>query len=71
MCEIVPEFCLSNIRIIFGDKFITESLLQTLGIENTAILQCDYWHQVTQVWPSQTNFGQVVMKQMVITLLEC
>ena len=58
MCDIVPNFSLSDIKIIVGDKFLRESLIEKLGISDTATLRCDYWHLMAQVWPSHISFGQ-------------
>ena len=43
-----PRFQLKNIRIIFGDQFLRESLINKLGISSTCTLRCDYWHLMNQ-----------------------
>ena len=64
MCEIFPQFSLSNIKLIFGDQFLKDSLIEKLGITNTVTLRCDYWHLNTKVWPSNTCFGTTTMKKI-------
>ena len=38
MFEMVPQFDPSSIKLVFSDDFIQESLLQSLGIHEAAIL---------------------------------
>ena len=38
MCEMEPQFRLSNIKLIFADQFIKQSLLNNLGISSTCTL---------------------------------
>ena len=64
MSKMVPQYSLSNIRIIFGDQFLKESLLDSLGIQDSVTLRCDYWHVLTQVWPSNTSFGKATMAKI-------
>ena len=64
MCEIVPEFPLTSIKLIFGDQFLKESLLEKLGISDSVTLRGDYWHLTKQVWPSQNSFGISIMKKI-------
>ena len=53
-----PRYKLQNMKIIFGDKFITQDLLSILGIENTCVLQCDYCHMLEEVTKEQ--FGELL-----------
>ena len=38
LCEMVPDFKLSRIKLIFGDQFLKQSLLVKLNIEETCVL---------------------------------
>ena len=58
MCKLVPQWNLSKIRIIFGDGFITPTLLRDLNIEQSCILHGDYYHLLNEIWPSVENFGK-------------
>ncbi len=49
--EMVPEFDKKRIRLIFADEFVTDELLERLGITCTATLRCDHWHLLNDVWP--------------------
>ena len=64
LCEMVPDFKLSRIKLIFGDQFLKQSLLVKLNIEETCVLRCDYYHCMNEVWPSRNNFGVVVMAKI-------
>ena len=54
-----PKWSLSNLRIIFSDGFITQSLLHQLRIDQTCTLRCDYWHVINEVLPKEHNFGKL------------
>ena len=58
-----PSWSLKDIRLIFADQFVTNSLLVKLGIENSCTLRGDYYHLYNEVWPKPDNFGQVCMAQ--------
>jgi hypothetical protein len=62
MASIEKRWFLSELRIIFGDQFITNTLLENLGITFTCTLRCDYHHVVKEVWPKQ--FGLARFKQL-------
>lgn len=49
--EMEPRFQLSNIRFIFGDQGITQSLLETLGIDQSCTLRGDFHHLIDEVFP--------------------
>ena len=51
MHKMEPRLHLSQIRLIFGDQGITQSLLQTLQIKNTCLLRGDYHHLINEVFP--------------------
>ena len=44
-----------DIKLIFGDDFITDRLLVNLQIEKTCILRCDVFHCLNLTWPK--HFG--------------
>jgi len=44
MSEMEPRWKLADIRVIFGDQFITPTLLINLGIQNSCLLRGDYYH---------------------------
>ena len=54
--EMEPRFELSNIKILFGDKFITEEVLRRAGILETCTLRCDFYHMLEHI--TKDNFGQ-------------
>jgi hypothetical protein len=49
--EMEQGFDLSKIKIIFADQFITETLLDELGIADTCIIHSDLCHLKKEVWP--------------------
>lgn len=51
MFQMTPQFQKSNIALIFSDEFLTDDLLVRLEIQETAILRCDQWHLLHEVWP--------------------
>jgi hypothetical protein len=53
MHEMEPRFSLSQIRLIFGDQGLTQSLLETLRIKQTCLLRGDYHHLIDEVYPDQ------------------
>ena len=53
MHDMEPRFSLNNIRLIFGDKGITLTLLESLGIDRTCLLRGDYHHLINEVFPEQ------------------
>jgi len=57
MCKMEPRWCCSNLKIIFGDGFITPRLLRNLGIESSCVLHGDFFHLLNEVWPNKDNFG--------------
>jgi hypothetical protein len=60
--DIEDRWSLSHLRLIFADQFITNTLLDNLGITLTCTLRCDYHHVVKEVWPKQfgpTRFHQL------------
>ena len=61
MCKMEPGFGLSNIKLIFADQFIQQSLIDNLGISSTCTLRADYWHCMNQVWSAREHFGPTVM----------
>ena len=61
MSEMEPRWKLADIRVIFGDQFITPTLLINLGIQNSCLLRGDYYHLMKEVWPTSENFGSGVM----------
>jgi hypothetical protein len=55
--QMVPAFTIGDIRLIFGDGKITQTLLIDLGINETYLLRCDYYHVLKEIWPNKHNFG--------------
>jgi hypothetical protein len=55
--EMVPAFSIRDILLIFGDGKITDRLLSELGIQDTCLLRCDYYHVMKEIWPNKHNFG--------------
>ena len=51
MAEIEPRFELANIRIVFADQKLTDTILQELGITSTCTLRGDFYHLLNEVWP--------------------
>ena len=47
-----PQRPRKDVLMIFSDCFVTESLLQSLGIENTCNLGWDAYHLFQEDWPS-------------------
>jgi hypothetical protein len=56
--EMEPRFSLHNIRLIFGDQGITQTLLETLGIDQSCTLRGDFHHLIDEVFPD-TIFDEV------------
>ena len=52
-----PRWNTSKLRMIFGDGFITQSLLQNLKIVDTCLLHGDYFHLLNEIWPKSEKFG--------------
>ena len=57
LADMVEEWQLSDLKIIFGDGFITKSLLQKLDIEQTCVLYGDHFHLMHRILCSKQNFG--------------
>ena len=57
VAEMEPKWHLNQLKIIFADGLITETLLQRLKIQDTCTLRSDYWHLTTEVFPKEYNFG--------------
>ena len=57
-----PRWSTSDVKIIFGDEFLKQSLLTKLGMTQTCTLRCDYYHLMQQIWPKA--FGIVLMHNM-------
>jgi hypothetical protein len=53
MHEMEPCFPLSQICLIFGDQGITQSLLETLQIDQTCLLRGNYHHLIDEVFLDQ------------------
>ena len=64
MSQMEPRWKVSSIRVIFGDQFITQTLLRNLGIQNSCILRGDYFHLMKEVWPNSENFGSTTMASL-------
>jgi hypothetical protein len=62
MASIEPRWRLSDLHLIFADQFVTKTLIENLGIQNTCTLRCDYHHIVNEVWPKQ--FGPSKYKEL-------
>ena len=58
MAEMEPRWTLQNIRLIFADGFLSNSLLVDLGIHNTCVLRGDYYHLMNINWPDEMSFGK-------------
>ena len=57
MNRLEPRFQLKNIKFIFSDQKVTDTLLRRVGITNTCSLRWDAWHLMNEVWPKRENFG--------------
>ena len=62
--DMEPKWNVNNVRLIFADGLISQSLLQKLGIEQTCTLHSDYWHLMTEVFPKNHNFGTVCFEMI-------
>ena len=62
LASIETRWSLTQLQLIFGDQFLTETLLEKLGIEDTCTLRCDYHHVVNEVWP--LHFGLSLWKEL-------
>ncbi len=49
--DMVPEFDRTSIKLIFADDFINISVLERLGIQDSAILRADNWHLTHEQLP--------------------
>ena len=41
------------------DGLIIQSLLKTLGINESCMMRCDYWHLINKVFLKDHNFGSI------------
>ena len=57
MATVVKQWNASKLRIIYGDGFVTKSILHQLNITNTCILHGDSWHLIHKILPRPENFG--------------
>ena len=71
MFEMVPQFDPSSIKLVFSDDFIQESLLQSLGIHESAILQADHWHLTHEQWPKFFSSHWLLIQKPMTEMLEC
>ena len=62
--DMEPKWNVKNVRLIFADGLISQSLLQKLGIEVTCTLRSDYWHLMKEVFPKTHNFGTVCFEMI-------
>ena len=69
MAEIEPRFELTNIRIVFADQKLTDTILQELGIASTCTLQGDFYHLLNEVWPD--HFHSSVYPQIKSSSMLC
>ena len=54
------RWSVTNIRMIFADGTITNTLLVNLKIQDTCVLHGDFFHLYKEVWPKKENFGSTV-----------
>ena len=64
MSEMEPKWSPSNIKIIFADGLITQTLLKELNICDTCTLRSDYYHLMNEVFPKEHNFGEEVFSKI-------
>ena len=57
MANLVKQWSVSKLRIVYGDGFVTKYMLHKLNITNTCILHGDYWHLIHKILPRPKNFG--------------
>jgi hypothetical protein len=62
LTSIESRWGIEELRIIFADQFLTQTLVENLGIVDTCTLRCDYHHVVNEVWPLE--FGISVWKDL-------
>ena len=58
--EMEPRWKASEVRLVFGDKMITKNLLLNSGMDK-AILRCNLWHLLNEVYPRK-NFWFTVFR---------
>ena len=58
--EMEPRWSTSDVKIIFGDGFLKQSLLDQLCMTQTCVLRGDFYHLMQEIWPK--SFGFVLMK---------
>ena len=61
MAIVVKQWNVSKLRVIYGDGFITKSILYQLNITNTCILHGDSWHLIHKILPRPENFGEMMI----------
>lgn len=66
MFEMTPNRSIHSVRVIFGDGFLTQSLIDRLGIGKTCHLVYDKYHLQNEDWPRQ--FGPRLFPQIKETL---
>ena len=58
IADMEPKWSPSELKLIFADGLITQSLLESLRIVDTCLLRGDYYHHMHEVFPKPHNFGQ-------------
>ena len=53
------SYNIKQLRLIFGDGYLQESLIMSLAITETCTLRCDYYYRMENIWPK--IFGQSTM----------
>jgi hypothetical protein len=51
MFEIESRFKISDIRLIYANQLISNTVLVDLGIQEMCTLHCDYYHLLEEDWP--------------------
>ena len=58
IADMEPKWSTSQIKIIFADGLIRQSLISSLRISDTCLLRGDYYHHMHEVFPKAHNFGE-------------
>ena len=59
-----PRWSPKDLKLIFADQLVSDSLLHRLDIKETCVLRGDYHHLMNEVWPRTENFGLVIMTKI-------
>ena len=64
LSEIEHKWSPSNIKTIFVDGLITQTLLDEINIRDSCTLRSDNYHLMNEVFPKEHNFGDIAFSKI-------